>query len=69
MELMCRKFVQVLTECHRRGVVHGDLKPDNIMTTEDKSSMVLLDFGTASVDTDVPFQQQGKLLLAVDYSL
>jgi serine/threonine protein kinase len=36
-------------ECHKRGVVHGDVKPENIKNTPDKSRTTLLDFGTASI--------------------
>jgi serine/threonine protein kinase len=41
--------VQVLVDCHRRGVAHCDLKPDNIMNSVDKTRVVLVDFGSACV--------------------
>lgn len=41
--------MQVLGECHRLGVVHGDVKPDNIVSLKDKSGIVLLDFGSANL--------------------
>jgi serine/threonine protein kinase len=41
--------VQVLADCHRRQLVHGDVKPENIMNSVDKSVVTLIDFGSASV--------------------
>ncbi len=40
---------QVLVECHERGVVHGDLKLENVMSAIDKSSITLVDLGSASL--------------------
>jgi serine/threonine protein kinase len=40
---------QVLLECHKRGVVHSDVKPVNLMNSLDKLHVTLIDFGTASV--------------------
>lgn len=42
-------YVQALAECHKRGVVHGDVKPENVMSLKDKSGAVLVDFGSASI--------------------
>jgi serine/threonine protein kinase len=39
---------QILAECHQRGVVHGDVKPANIMSAGEECHAALIDFGTAS---------------------
>jgi serine/threonine protein kinase len=41
--------LQALDDCHERGLVHGDIKVDNVMTSVDKSHVTLVDFGTASI--------------------
>jgi serine/threonine-protein kinase len=41
-------LLDVLARAHERGVIHRDVKPDNIFLTKDES-VVLLDFGVAHV--------------------
>lgn len=42
-------IVQVLSEIHGRKLVHGDVKPANILNSADKIGVTLIDFGAASV--------------------
>jgi serine/threonine protein kinase len=41
--------MQVLATCHSRGVLHGDLKPENIMISHRGAIATVIDFGTASL--------------------
>lgn len=44
-----RQLFSVLAECHRRGVVHGDVKPDNLLMSENNKSLKLCDFGLSFI--------------------
>jgi serine/threonine protein kinase len=41
--------MQVLTDCHERGLVHGDVKASSVVNSLDKSRVTLVDFGAASM--------------------
>lgn len=41
------EIVEGLVEVHERGVVHGDIKPENVVIGEDDDKARLLDFGLA----------------------
>src|SRR5690606_35965724 len=49
-----------LTACHERGVVHGDIKPENIVVADEGERLALVDFGSA-LDTRAPDQVQVRL--------
>ncbi|MBN3306449.1 PIM1 kinase, partial [Amia calva] len=40
-----RQLVQTLQLCHERGVLHRDVKPENILVQLDTGDLKLLDFG------------------------
>jgi hypothetical protein len=41
------QIAQALAHCHERGVVHCDVKPENIIVSQDGSRAKLVDFGLA----------------------
>lgn len=43
------RILNALNYIHRHGVVHGDVKPQNIIVQEDKHMAVLVDFGLSAV--------------------
>lgn len=43
---ICHQLIQALQIVHQKGLVHRDVKPENIMLTKN-SNVVLLDFGIA----------------------
>ena len=49
------ELLAAVEHCHRHGVVHRDLKCENVLLGERKGHCVLIDFGTAKdlVETDL----------------
>jgi serine/threonine-protein kinase len=62
---IARQVVEALAHAHAHGVIHRDLKPDNVMVVEDDDEgdrVKLLDFGIAKVVGDAAEQVGGDKL-------
>jgi serine/threonine protein kinase len=53
------QLLPVLREIHNRGILHRDIKPDNIMRNRDNNKLVLIDFGIAKqvLELDEPIER------------
>ncbi|MDR3415247.1 MAG: bifunctional serine/threonine-protein kinase/formylglycine-generating enzyme family protein [Nevskia sp.] len=57
-----------LAHAHARGILHRDIKPDNIMLREDDGRPVLIDFGTARAQTASDATQYTRMTDLVAYT-
>ena len=58
-ELVMKQLAQVMTYIHGKGVVHRDIKGDNVMMMSDRRSIRLVDFGLAE-ETDPGCQDSAE---------
>jgi eukaryotic-like serine/threonine-protein kinase len=47
------QLLQALTYLHRRGIIHRDLKPDNVLVVGAQNSVKVVDFGLATLRSQV----------------
>ena len=70
IEQACHTLSQVgsaLAAAHEKGIVHRDVKPDNVVRERDSDRVVLTDFGIAGIletgtETNTRLTKQGQLL-------
>jgi serine/threonine-protein kinase len=70
---LVRKLLETIQYCHNLGIVHRDIKPDNIIIRHDDiADPVIIDFGISFNESDAdgtiltePWQQLGNRFLAL----
>ena len=50
IERVCRQLIEAVTYLHSRGVIHNDIKPENVMISRIDNRLKLVDLGCATTD-------------------
>lgn len=62
-----RRVLAALAHAHAHGVVHRDVKPDNIMLADEGGRVVLIDFGLAALADAPALTREGMCLGSPSY--
>jgi len=64
---LVQEVAWALGYAHGRGVIHRDIKPDNILIEKGSGRAMVTDFGIARVTTTATISQQGEVLGTLVY--
>ncbi len=64
---MLREVAWALTYAHAQGIVHRDVKPENILVERSSGRAIVTDFGIARADYNPSLTQDGHVLGTVHY--
>ncbi len=64
---MMREVAWALTYAHAQGIVHRDVKPENILIERSSGRAIVTDFGIARADYNPSLTQDGHVLGTVHY--
>jgi casein kinase II subunit alpha len=47
MKFYLRKLLQGLSYCHSQGIIHRDIKPQNVLIDRERKELKIIDWGLA----------------------